>query len=186
GYGDGRALLRAGADADRHGDKARNDRKRGHQNRTQAHAVGFENRLSQGHPGGAQAVRVVHLQNSVFLHNAQKQKHPQRTPQAKRATGNPKREKREGHAQWQRQHDDERIGKAFELRREHHVHEDGGQQHGQQQIPSGFFENFHLARKKRSEEHTSELQSRENLVCRLLLEKKKKKKKKNTAKKKKK
>src|SRR5436309_7635627 len=32
---------------------------------------------------------------------------------------------------------------------------------------------------ERSEEHTSELQSRENLVCRLLLEKKKKKKKKN-------
>src|SRR6266511_2271156 len=31
---------------------------------------------------------------------------------------------------------------------------------------------------QRSEEHTSELQSRENLVCRLLLEKKKKKKKK--------
>src|SRR5436309_12704546 len=28
------------------------------------------------------------------------------------------------------------------------------------------------ARKRRSEEHTSELQSRENLVCRLLLEKK--------------
>src|SRR5688572_33321922 len=32
----------------------------------------------------------------------------------------------------------------------------------------------------RSEEHTSELQSQSNLVCRLLLEKKKKKKKKNT------
>src|SRR5690606_42091704 len=30
-----------------------------------------------------------------------------------------------------------------------------------------------LRRKPRSEEHTSELQSRENLVCRLLLEKKK-------------
>src|SRR5690606_40441641 len=30
-------------------------------------------------------------------------------------------------------------------------------------------------RARRSEEHTSELQSRENLVCRLLLEKKKKK-----------
>ena len=39
---------------------------------------------------------------------------------------------------------------------------------------------------KRSEEHTSELQSRENLVCRLLLEKKKKKKKTNDKKKKKK
>src|SRR6266511_5126541 len=32
-----------------------------------------------------------------------------------------------------------------------------------------------LRNPKRSEEHTSELQSRENLVCRLLLEKKKKK-----------
>src|SRR2546430_10838505 len=31
-----------------------------------------------------------------------------------------------------------------------------------------------LARKARSEEHTSELQSQSNLVCRLLLEKKKK------------
>src|SRR6266496_5533493 len=38
----------------------------------------------------------------------------------------------------------------------------------------------------RSEEHTSELQSRRDLVCRLLLEKKKKKKKKNLPKKKKK
>src|SRR5690606_41755040 len=34
-----------------------------------------------------------------------------------------------------------------------------------------------IRRQERSEEHTSELQSRENLVCRLLLEKKKKKKK---------
>src|SRR5215475_16184775 len=41
-------------------------------------------------------------------------------------------------------------------------------------------------RRPRSEEHTSELQSRENLVCRLLLEKKKKKKQKKTNKKKKK
>src|SRR5690349_23039600 len=32
-----------------------------------------------------------------------------------------------------------------------------------------------MASKKRSEEHTSELQSRRDLVCRLLLEKKKKK-----------
>src|SRR5436309_8810247 len=32
-----------------------------------------------------------------------------------------------------------------------------------------------LDQRSRSEEHTSELQSRENLVCRLLLEKKKKK-----------
>src|SRR5690606_40983421 len=32
-----------------------------------------------------------------------------------------------------------------------------------------------VGNRRRSEEHTSELQSRENLVCRLLLEKKKKK-----------
>src|SRR5437016_10437468 len=38
-----------------------------------------------------------------------------------------------------------------------------------------FSHRFCLARGKRSEEHTSELQSLTNLVCRLLLEKKKKK-----------
>src|SRR5437868_8777861 len=43
-----------------------------------------------------------------------------------------------------------------------------------------------LRLKDRSEEHTSELQSRFDLVCRLLLEKKKKKKKKKNKKKKKK
>src|SRR5438477_9472345 len=36
--------------------------------------------------------------------------------------------------------------------------------------------NIHLMALRRSEEHTSELQSHVNLVCRLLLEKKKKKK----------
>src|SRR5437868_11821382 len=38
------------------------------------------------------------------------------------------------------------------------------------------YEAIKKAREKRSEEHTSELQSRFDLVCRLLLEKKKKKK----------
>src|SRR5436309_15313775 len=48
--------------------------------------------------------------------------------------------------------------------------------------PEGGRHAFGIARSNvrlRSEEHTSELQSRENLVCRLLLEKKKKNKKKN-------
>src|SRR5690606_11004445 len=40
----------------------------------------------------------------------------------------------------------------------------------------------HTGRPLRSEEHTSELQSRENLVCRLLLEKKNKKRRQNTLK----
>src|SRR5690606_3414858 len=43
---------------------------------------------------------------------------------------------------------------------------------------TGTRESRYVINTERSEEHTSELQSRENLVCRLLLEKKKKKKKK--------
>src|SRR5690606_42093702 len=39
--------------------------------------------------------------------------------------------------------------------------------------PAGAPPGGHLPAAERSEEHTSELQSRENLVCRLLLEKKK-------------
>src|SRR5690606_41228028 len=46
--------------------------------------------------------------------------------------------------------------------------------HGKQIRPVGDLGEFVLAENFRSEEHTSELQSRENLVCRLLLEKKKK------------
>src|SRR5690606_42027634 len=42
-------------------------------------------------------------------------------------------------------------------------------------IGSGGSQRYGHQRNTRSEEHTSELQSRENLVCRLLLEKKKKK-----------
>src|SRR5436309_11989403 len=46
-----------------------------------------------------------------------------------------------------------------------------GVDHHEARLGAGRDELEHLAR---SEEHTSELQSRENLVCRLLLEKKKK------------
>src|SRR5436305_11790424 len=42
--------------------------------------------------------------------------------------------------------------------------------------PAPFRRGSRAAEKKRSEEHTSELQSRPHLVCRLLLEKKKQKK----------
>src|SRR3712207_7733404 len=56
---------------------------------------------------------------------------------------------------------------------------DAGQRHrdGQRREPVGVVEMLHgkgsLGRERRSEEHTSELQSRQYLVCRLLLEKKK-------------
>src|SRR5688572_31406261 len=42
-------------------------------------------------------------------------------------------------------------------------------------IPSSWLTTGGFTNRKRSEEHTSELQSQSNLVCRLLLEKKKKK-----------
>src|SRR2546427_8853038 len=45
---------------------------------------------------------------------------------------------------------------------------------GEQSIPRNLAHTVHGALDERSEEHTSELQSQSNLVCRLLLEKKKK------------
>src|SRR2546427_9640443 len=54
-------------------------------------------------------------------------------------------------------------------RREQH------QQHAERRPASEERRPFGDARPSRSEEHTSELQSQSNLVCRLLLEKKKKK-----------
>src|SRR5258708_28141394 len=41
-------------------------------------------------------------------------------------------------------------------------------------VHGNFLKRFELCRSRRSEEHTSELQSPDHLVCRLLLEKKKK------------
>src|SRR5690606_40344520 len=56
----------------------------------------------------------------------------------------------------------------FRSQRQHGVDLDGQHSHGRHDRAGGDDQ-------PRSEEHTSELQSRENLVCRLLLEKKKKK-----------
>src|SRR5690606_40860233 len=50
----------------------------------------------------------------------------------------------------------------------------GLQEYNKERLEAGFNSVPLLTYLKRSEEHTSELQSRENLVCRLLLEKKKK------------
>src|SRR5690606_39717103 len=52
------------------------------------------------------------------------------------------------------------------------VHDPGAAMWGGVAGHAGLFSNAYDLAKLRSEEHTSELQSRENLVCRLLLEKK--------------
>src|SRR5262245_64091796 len=59
-----------------------------------------------------------------------------------------------------------------------------GRSEPRHQCPAGVAELYRArrARRNRSEEHTSELQSLRHLVCRLLLEKKKKKKKKSSEK----
>src|SRR5690606_1589322 len=62
-----------------------------------------------------------------------------------------------------------------------HGHADLSPQSGDDQLlAAGPTHYIHYRRVLRSEEHTSELQSRENLVCRLLLEKKNKKNKSTT------
>src|SRR5690606_39386827 len=57
-----------------------------------------------------------------------------------------------------------RLERAGDHPDEREQHED--RDHGEYRVE------HNLANRRRSEEHTSELQSRENLVCRLLLEKK--------------
>src|SRR5438477_2501729 len=51
----------------------------------------------------------------------------------------------------------------------------GGERVGQRAVHAAMHRHQPVLRLERSEEHTSELQSHVNLVCRLLLEKKKKK-----------
>src|SRR2546429_7968774 len=64
-------------------------------------------------------------------------------------------------------------GDGVQRRGRHRAGEQSGRQHAQRHDAGGGSEwGRHLLR-ERSEEHTSELQSRLHLVCRLLLEKKK-------------
>src|SRR5712692_3723980 len=147
GYRDRRALLRPCANADSHRDQSSNDGKSGHQDGPQPHAIRFQDRFAHGHAFGTQSIGVIHLQDAVLFHNAEQQKHSQGAPQAQRAPRDPQREERKGDAQRKRQHDDKRISEALKLRRQHHIHKDGGQQHGQHEIPGGLFQNFHLPRK---------------------------------------
>src|SRR5690606_39635205 len=79
---------------------------------------------------------------------------------------------------WLRKQDSERLRKGFWFQGSHYILvglvNRGDWQTKTRQVGLSFnFEN--TDNPTRSEEHTSELQSRENLVCRLLLEKKKEK-----------
>src|SRR5690606_41639370 len=68
--------------------------------------------------------------------------------------------------------DDIAAGGAAELLDGGADHRIGGALHSAVPRPCAQFWRMGLHHRQRSEEHTSELQSRENLVCRLLLEKK--------------
>src|SRR5258707_8944968 len=73
---------------------------------------------------------------------------------------------------WVGQMQERRLGQRKD---DEHVHRDVVAQAGGADLvgDANAPEDFHGARIARSEEHTSELQSRQYLVCRLLLEKKK-------------
>ena len=45
--------------------------KRSHENWAQANTVGFKNGFAHRHPCRQQAVRIVHLQDSILLHDSQ-------------------------------------------------------------------------------------------------------------------
>jgi hypothetical protein len=64
---------RAGAGAERGRDETGDDRQRGHQNRPEPDAVGFQDRLRRRNPRSTEPVHRVDLQNAVFLHNPQQQ-----------------------------------------------------------------------------------------------------------------
>src|SRR3712207_7302337 len=64
--------------------------------------------------------------------------------------------------------------RRFDARRERELMMPTTQDGASRQKPSQNKDDFGLTKQLRSEEHTSELQSRQYLVCRLLLEKKKK------------
>src|SRR2546427_8821158 len=76
-------------------------------------------------------------------------------------------------SRWRGRHHEADPGRVGAHRRDHaahRLHRLPDQYPGAERCRGG------RARRRRSEEHTSELQSQSNLVCRLLLEKKKKKK----------
>src|SRR5205807_10291660 len=60
------------------------DRERGHQDGAQAYTISFEQRGMQRHSARAKPIRVVHLQNSILLYDAEQEEHAERAPKAER------------------------------------------------------------------------------------------------------
>ena len=127
------------------GNEPRDDGGRRHENRPQPRAARFGDGVAERQATGAQDVGVVHLQDRVLLDDAEQQQHAERAPQVQRAPGRPQREERERHGNRQRQHDDDGLEEALELRGEHHVHEDHREADRHDQIGGRLVENPRLS-----------------------------------------
>src|SRR6185295_10632345 len=104
-------------------------------------------RFANREPLLAKLVCIVHLEYSVFLHDAQQQQYTKRAPQIQSPAREPQRKQREWNRQRQRQHNRERMEEALELRSQHHVHEDRREQKRNYQVRCCFFQNLDRSKK---------------------------------------
>ena len=114
----------------RHG--AQHHGARGHQDGTQAQHAGLGHGLEQFPALVAQLIGEFDDQDAVLGDQAHQRDEPDLAVDRQRAATQPQRQQRAGHGQRHRQHDDEGIAPAFELRRQHQV--DEGQRHGEHQV----------------------------------------------------
>ena len=89
---------------------------------------------------------MVDLQDRVLLDHAEQHQHAERRVEVERLTREQQRQQRERRRERQRQQDHERLHHALELRREDHVHEQHGQQEGDDELGEGLLEFLRAAR----------------------------------------
>ena len=109
----------------------------------------LDHRVAHGLPLGAQLVGELDDQDAVLGDQADQGDEADLAIDVERAAAPPQRQQRAGDRQRHGQHDDERIGEALELRREHEIDEGEREQEGQVDARAGFLEFARLARHSR-------------------------------------
>ena len=129
--------LRARPAADTERQHAGNQRQRRHQDRAQPIPVGLDDRFVALHAFGAQADRVIDLQDGVLLHDAEEQEHAERRVDVQLLLEHQGRQQPEGYGQREGEQDRHRVDERLELRRQHHVHEDERQRERDAEVIGG-------------------------------------------------
>jgi hypothetical protein len=112
---------RAGGERERHG--AQHHRAGGHQDGPQAQRRRIDHRVDQLLALGAKLIGELDDQDAVLGDEPDQRNQSHLAVDVERSSGEPERDQRTGHRQRHRQHDDERIDEAFELRRQHKIDE---------------------------------------------------------------